>query len=467
MLQTIHSDAEITSRLKIKALQRPSMSINFASSIAKPVRYLRDNCLQSEVCYALLEGFMANVSANGHSTTQWIPTTAEERKIVLQELEAILSSYHFRGSKRYPALLQYVVEAALDHRLGDLKERTLGVEVFGRDPGYDTNADPVVRVSAGEVRKRIAQYYHVNGQASRVQIELPLGSYAPEFVLHAPGAGTPIPDPEQLTPSRKVTGTRRSVLRAILFVLAGVLLAVGGIAGYMYHAASELGVAAAKKLWDPIIQYPRPVLIVVGTSHPDNMAPENDQTTFGDHMSNPYHHVSVSIAIAMARTGGILHQRGKDYEIKEVTETSLTDIRSRSLILVGGMNNAWTMRLLKPLRFHLTFEYSIAGIRDAENPQQQGWTVDFTRPYSSVNTDYAVVARFRDPTTEGPVLVIAGLGPYGTEAASEFVQSPSHLAELAAKLPRDWENKNLEFVLKTNVIGAKAGPPVLVTTYTW
>ena len=116
-----------------------------------------------------------------------MPTTAEERELVLRELEAILSSYHFRGSKRYPALLQYVVDAALENRLGDLKERTLGVEVFGRDPGYDTNADPVVRVSAGEVRKRIAQYYHENGHASRVQIELPLGSYAPEFLLRASG----------------------------------------------------------------------------------------------------------------------------------------------------------------------------------------------------------------------------------------------------------------------------------------
>ncbi|MGB7264423.1 MAG: hypothetical protein WBC92_02855, partial [Terracidiphilus sp.] len=99
---------------------------------------------------------MGTGSENGHTATHWMPATAEERQFVLQELEAILSSHHFRGSKRYPALLRYVVDAALEDRLGDLKERTLGVEVFGRDPNYDTNADPVVRISAGEVRKRIA-----------------------------------------------------------------------------------------------------------------------------------------------------------------------------------------------------------------------------------------------------------------------------------------------------------------------
>ncbi len=82
-------------------------------------------------------------------------------------------------------------------------------------------------------------------------------------------------------------------------------------------------------------------------------------------------------------------------------------------------------------------------------------------------TDYATVARFRDPNTEGPVMVIAGGGPYGTQAASEFVQSPQHLAELAARLPRDREKKNLELVIRTDVIGVKAGPPALLATYTW
>jgi hypothetical protein len=411
---------------------------------------------------------MAQTNGNGHTATQWMPTTAEEREVVLRELEAILSSYHFRGSKRYPALLQYVVDAALENRLGDLKERTLGVEVFGRDPGYDTNADPAVRVSAGEVRKRIAQYYHENGHASRVQIALPLGSYAPEFVLREPDAAYLDPDLERLT-SFPETATRplRSPMRDVLFVLAGLLLAACGIAGYLYHQSTETGVAAAKKLWNPLLQSSRPMLIVVGTSHPDQMAPENDQTTFGDHMSNPYHHVSVSSAVALARLGGVLHQRNKDYEIKEAAETSLTDIRSRTLILVGAMNNQWTMQLLKPLRIHFTFVNSVARIQDSENPQEQSWSIGFNEPYSTITTDYAIVARFHDPTTEGPVLVIAGLGPYGTEAASEFVQAPQHLADLEAKLPPGWENKNLEVVLKTNVIGAKAGPPVLVTAYTW
>ena len=121
------------------------------------------------------------MSESVHPAEEWTPVSTGDRELVLKELEAIVASYHFRGSKRYPALLKYVVSAALDGHAAELKERTLGVEVFGRDPDYDTSADPVVRFSASEVRKRIAQYYHENGNQSGLQIELPSAPTCPGF----------------------------------------------------------------------------------------------------------------------------------------------------------------------------------------------------------------------------------------------------------------------------------------------
>src|SRR5258706_12869793 len=93
----------------------------------------------------------------------------------------MLVNPHFSHSKRYPALLRYVVEQALAGHTDQIKERTLGIEVFGRTPDYDTNQDPVVRTTAGEIRKRIAQYYHEPGHQDELRIELPCGSYVPEF----------------------------------------------------------------------------------------------------------------------------------------------------------------------------------------------------------------------------------------------------------------------------------------------
>ena len=88
-----------------------------------------------------------------------VSETEEWRTLIQPQLERILANPLFKNSKRYPNLLRYVVERTLDGHPGELKERTLGIEVFGREPDYDTNLDPVVRTTAAEIRKRLAQYY--------------------------------------------------------------------------------------------------------------------------------------------------------------------------------------------------------------------------------------------------------------------------------------------------------------------
>jgi hypothetical protein len=409
-------------------------------------------------------------SENGNVATFWRPDSAEGRALVLSELEAILSSYHFRGSKRYPALLKYIVEAALEERSCDLKERTLGIEVFGREPDYDTNIDPVVRISAGEVRKRIAQYYHENGHGARVQIELPLGSYVPEFLLRAPDSSEAQARPESKEGAVPETSARSLWRRTSIMLLGLLAVFIAGalIARHLLQSAREQGDQALHGLWDPVLQSTKPVIIVLGTTHPENMPPESENTTLNDNVRRPYHHVSVSIALALADIAGVLHQQGRGYEAKEAPETSLTDIRSRSVILVGASNNDWTMRLTQPLRIHFFFGPDGMGrIEDVTNPRQTDWELDNTKPYSSLTADYAIVARFRDPTVEETVMVIAGIGPWGTEAAGEFVQSPQALEQLAKMMPSGWEHKNIEVVLKSNVIGGQPGPPIIMSGISW
>jgi hypothetical protein len=77
---------------------------------------------------------------------------------VRSQLERILASELFQHSRRYPSLLRHIVERTLEGARDDLKERTLGVTVFKRDPEYDTSADPVVRTTASEIRKRLQEY---------------------------------------------------------------------------------------------------------------------------------------------------------------------------------------------------------------------------------------------------------------------------------------------------------------------
>src|ERR1700739_3959286 len=105
------------------------------------------------------------------------PNTA----LIREQLTHIRASAMFTNSKRYPVLLAYTVEQTLAGNAGELKERTIGIEAFGREPDYDVNLDPVVRMTAGEVRKRLSQYYYNSDHAGELVIELPVGSYVPLF----------------------------------------------------------------------------------------------------------------------------------------------------------------------------------------------------------------------------------------------------------------------------------------------
>jgi hypothetical protein len=387
---------------------------------------------------------------------------AVDHGLVVTELDAILNSHFFRGSKRYPALLKYVVNKALEGQTEDLKERTLGVEVFQRSPAYDTNADPVVRSSASEVRKRLAQYYADYGESSQVQIDLPLGSYIPEF---KPRSAAP-PQPSSAHVPSATFGVRIS--RSILWTAGALLLMLVAIGAYRIHKRAQANVA--DKLWAPLLQAPTPVLIVVGTSDfgETHERPPDAGTT--DRLRSPYHHISMSCALALARVAGFLQANGKAYVIKDDREVSLTDFRSRPVVLIGARNNPWTMRLTDPLRFRFNYD-SPPRIEDRRNASDMKWggiPESDIASHSEVDTsEYAIFARYNDATTNGVVIVIAGLGTFGTESASEFAVSPQYIDQLLSKGPADWEEKNLELVIKTKDISGEAGPPHVVSSTSW
>jgi hypothetical protein len=94
------------------------------------------------------------------------------------------------------------------------------------------------------------------------------------------------------------------------------------------------------------------------------------------------------------------------------------------------------------------------------------WQRDESQPYSSAD-DYAVVARFRDPRIDGWVVVLAGIGRNGTEAAAQFVTSPHYLELLRERIGTGFENRNIEAVLMVNVIKGETGAPSILAVHSW
>jgi hypothetical protein len=388
---------------------------------------------------------------------------APGREKVRAQLARLLASPLFHHSKHYPSLLRYVVNETLEGRSGHLKERALGVEVFGRNPQYDTNADPVVRTSACEVRKRIAQYYYEAGHETEIRIDLPAGSYVPEFHFAAAG-----PRPAAATAADATAHSPSDVwIRRWWKWGLGAAAAMALILGI--GAAEVRGTpAAVEDFWNPVWASSDTVMVALGGSMGPSMDTAAPGPTFRDFMRADQ--IAFSDALTMARLTGITREFGKKkLDIRRATTFTLTDLRKGPVILVGAFNNYWTMRLDQELRF--TYEWNAEThtgiIRDRKNPTDRSMLHDPSVPYSEIRRDYCVVSRFVNPLTEKMVVVVGGLGRDGTLAAGEFVTDPRYLAMLANRAPRHWERKNFQVLLSTDVVKGNTGPPRILATYFW
>jgi hypothetical protein len=441
---------------------------------------------------------MNRVSA---SRNAWHPQTKEDREAILRELKRVLASPQFSSSKRYPALLQYIVEKNLEGKSDLLKERTLGVEVFDRQPAYDTNTDTVVRYTAGEVRKRLLLYYHELGQASQIRISLPAGSYVPEF-LHEPeesedtgddpaSAPTPVingrfsttpagemresepfvlstlvaqtfpPGPAANISLGSVPRRNRSTYRRQFWLACAALVVLLAISGLIWRNRIVRPRMALDDFWEPVLHDQRTVLICTGSVI---FAPERVSGTLTAGKDIEYPFVSMEGASAISHVSGLLQSSGVQTQLKSAGATPLTELREHSFILMGAFNNQWTLRLVEPLQFHFASEPA-ESIVDRMQPQVR-WLRDPSVPYSSAD-DYALVARYRDTTTDSWVVVLAGVGRNGTEAAAEFASSSHYMQLLRDQLGKDFSTRNIEAVLKVSVIDGKTGAPSILAVHAW
>jgi hypothetical protein len=426
-----------------------------------------------------------------HATREaWQPQTRDDREAVMRELAEILSSPHFANSKRYPALLSYVVENTLAGRTELLKERTLGVEVFHRPATYDTNADTVVRYTAGEVRKRLLLYYSEHESRTGVQISLPAGSYHPEFLREAdaqPAAETPeigqtpasVPEmraklqvvgPGSGSGSGPGNSLRQEIVSAngperrsgsgiLVTVAALALLAVAG--GLWWFTRPVRAINIVDEFWAPLLRDQHTAVICAGSVvfAQDNYS---GVATAGGNTDYPF--FSLQTTSAITDINSVVERAGVGTQLLSAPSTSLNDLREHSVTLLGAYNNQWTLRLLEPLRFHFLPDPQ-ARIVEATK-QQAGWQRDESQPYSNAD-DYALVARFRDPRIDGWVLALAGIGRNGTEAAAQFATSPHYLELLRQRMGGSFGNRNIEVVVKVNVIKGETGAPSILAVHSW
>jgi hypothetical protein len=392
----------------------------------------------------------------------------QQRESVQRELQRLLESPHFSGAKRCRDFLAHIVKETLAGRAESLKERSLGACVFDRSPVYDTGGDSIVRVTATDLRKKLAQYYLAVGQDYAVRIDLPVGGYQAEFRWKEPRAllqpDSPVEeaDAEERPAAPPEVGwasvgglrfrPRRVVLQLLPWVLLAVAAAFAVSARLENRALRATGVTgtrtgAARLLpWSAVIGDQGQAYVVVAdgnlglarrhlgggafplaayaerryfAAHP-NLTPEARDMAErlllrSGRLTSIF---DVSVAIQLARVAPpparLIPRFARDLNVKDFKTND-------SFIILGSATaNPWVSIAEDQMRFT---------VEKAPNGEGQ-WCRDKTNASTGVvprRSDAdgmvdtcAVFAFVANPLGKGHIVVLAGAGGDGTEAAGEF-----------------------------------------------
>jgi hypothetical protein len=398
------------------------------------------------------------------------------REQIQEQLERLLSSPYFSHSRRFPSFLRYVIEQTAAGQEDALKERTIGVEIFGRRADYDTSSDPIVRVTAAEIRKRIAQYYQEPGHENELRISLPAGSYIPQFnTLASAKDDVPVPTPAIAAPlpdegsqNLQETPPHHHFWRG--FAASFVILTV--LVGGAVWAWQSLHRTPFQFFWGPILSSSDPVLFCTADQKQYSSIALRDAADQSRQIILPDSFTAVVIddLSPIINVAGLLKSNGKKYTLKAESATNLTDLRAGPTIFIGAFDNAWTLRLTEPLRYHFVNnpEMTQLGIADSNSPVPTRWIVNRKQQMATDNyRDYAIIARFTDNITGKVAVIVAGVARGGTIAAGEFLTNPDNLAQLMRAAKAAGNKTNMEVVLSTQIIGGEPGSPRLEATYFW
>ncbi len=407
-----------------------------------------------------------NADAVGSAPPKWGQCSPDE---IRAQLERVLNSPLFQSSRRCQSLLRHVTERTLAGDTAALKERTVGIDVFGRPPDYDTNADPVVRGTAGEVRKKLARYYQDPPHQGEPRIDLRPGSYIPEF-----HSAEVVAKPE-LRPWQP---------RIALVSTAAVAVLIASAILVAHWQLSDVD-----RFWRPMLDAPGGVVFCLGQSRAYNFRSDARQKqieTMIESMTPAAlessremvplselvpmwdRYIALGDAICLLRLTSLFERHGKPYRIRGEASTTFSDLRERPSILIGAFDNEWTLRLVGAMRY--TFYKDFQGlevVRDRQHPENTDWKLVNSWPNWDISNDYAIVSRVLDVNSGRMVVVAAGITQFGTQGAGEFLSDPRSFSEVAPSLPRDWPRRNLQIVLRVPVVHGASGHPVVLATHVW
>ena len=405
------------------------------------------------------------------------------RQLVEDEMRRILESKFFSSSHRSSRFLQHVVERALACEFDSLKERILGIDLFGRSSDFDTDHDSVVRVAASDVRKRLRDFYRAVTDSS-IRIELPPGLYIPhiDFLPEraasrdfppAPAAAEPGPFPWRIL---AFASTAAALLMAasMLFHPTAISPAAprpvppplwsalfkSGRTIDVVPADANLVIAKARSRQDvPIESY---------TNHSFRYA--GDLTGPGGAYLNDIPLTTVSDAALAARISDLTGRFGAHAQVRSCSRLDFSELKGDvPVVLLGSpMSNPWTQLLYDQLDFQVVhrFEsgFDVCVNRHPHSGESSTYVPTLHR--QGFSEGYAIITMVPNLTGRAPVLIIAGTSTEGTEAAGEFVTNIERLAAALQRLGVDRQRsaRKLELLIRLSFVSSASAQSEIIAS---
>jgi len=379
------------------------------------------------------------------------PAAGVDSESVKEELERILASPAFAQSQRISRFLRFVVEEVLKNGPDDIKEYSLGVTVFDRDPDYDPRVDSIVRVEAGRVRTKLREYYSTEGRQDPVIIDLPKGSYIPSIITR-----------ETLRRRAGLSGISIIRGKGLLILTSVSALICATLAAYLLYQNAQMRqemearrqpvlTEEIRAVWAPFLAPGVQTYIVFGSPFfyfspaqrlflrpydiKDPQSSETDpvfrrlQERFGPIIPTPrYDYVLEGDSLALQRLTDFLVRSGVSVKPMPAYTTTWDAIQGGNIILLGAprMNH-----LLSHFPRDMDFEWESETSLRNRNPQpgeQEVYTGMGPQGYSSIHRDprqhlhdYAVIGLFPGLRPDNEILVISAHGGPGVSEAVEYL----------------------------------------------
>ena len=395
-------------------------------------------------------------------------TFAIGREQCFQQIDKLIKSHSLHTSESLCKLLRYLAEHSLDHPGIALKEYQIATEVLGRPAGFDPQSDSTVRVQAGRLRVKLAEYYAHEGPDDAIVVEIPKGSYALTFHVRPAKSGFPSGSTLTLEPGGKKVApdnTRRNWAIAVLVLSVLLTASVVTIAALLARTrtqASSPAPAVYQIFWSRFVAAPQPPWVIFSNANfvgrpQTNMRYFNPSTDSREAVLDHYTGVGEVLAIhELDRVFGLLNRQ---LRVKRGALFSLDDVRNNDLIFIGSPAENLTL-LEIPGTQEFVFQRVNTGPRmgDVEvvnvHPAAGEARVFMASPTSqSVNEDYAIIALKPGLDPAHSMLILAGTTTVGTQGAAEYVCREDSLNELLQRLgvSKTGEIKPFEALLRVKV----------------